>query len=282
MRPLFAALSAFRRAPLLSMLSVTTIGFSLFAFGLFALVALNLGKALQDVEERVEIRAFVADKAPVEALATLAEGIGAYPEVQRVELITREEALARARRELGEFKDVFEADFLPASLDIRLRPGFRDPATVRSVADRVADERHVEDVRFGEDWIAQLHRLRNIAGLVGSALGLAFGAVAIIIIGATIRMAVLARSREIAIMRLVGATNSYIRRPFLVEGALKGLLGGLVALAMMWGATRALQRYLGFEAAFLDGELILLGLAAGAGLGLLGSVVSVGRHLRHG
>ena len=84
----------------------------------------------------------------------------------------------------------------------------------------------IDDVRYGEERIVQLHRLRNIAGVTGIALGLAFAIVAVIIIGATIRMTVLARSKEISIMRLVGATDGFIRRPFLIEGFAKGILAG--------------------------------------------------------
>lgn len=274
------ALDAFRRAPLLALLSVTTIGFSLFAFGLFGLVALNIREALRQVDERVEIRAFVADGTPVEALVTAAEAVERYAEVQSVTVVTKEQALARARRELGEFRDVFESEFLPASLDIRMREGHRDPATLRAVAGRLGQIRFVDDVRFGEDWISQLYRLRMIAGVTGIALGLAFAGVAVIIIGATIRMAVLARRKEIAIMRLVGATDGFIRRPFLLEGAIQGALGGGFALAMTWAATQALHRYLSLDTVFFERELAVVGLLCGAAIGLIGSAVSVGRQLR--
>ena len=274
------AMFAFRRAPLLSALSITTIAFSLFAVGLFGLVVLNIRRALDRVEERVEIRAFVAEKTPVEALALAAVDIGKYPEVQRVDLVTQEAALERARKELGEFRDVFEAEFLPASLDVRLNAGYRDPATVRRVADRLRALEFVDDIRFGEEWITQLYRLRNIAGVAGVALGLAFAAVAVIIIGATIRMAVLARSREISIMRLVGATDAYVRRPFLIEGFVKGILGGLLALVLTWMAMRLVDGYLNFQTVFFDQRLALVGIVCGAMIGLLGSAVSVGRHLR--
>ena len=280
MRAFGSAMQAFRRSPLLSVLSVTTIAFSLFAFGLFGLVALNIKDALEKVEERVEIRAFVADSTPVEAIAIAAGNIGAFKEVQSVDIVTQEDALARARKELGEFKDVFDAGVLPASLDVRLKPGFRDPATVRRVADRIRQMEIVDDVRFGEEWLTQLYRIRNIAGIAGAALGLAFASVAVIIIGATIRMAVLARSREIRIMRLVGATDGFIRRPFLVEGAVKGILGGLLALGFTWLAMRVLSDYLAFHTIFFDRRIALSGLLFGALIGLLGSAASIGRHLR--
>ena len=274
------ALTAFRRSPLLSVLSITTIAFSLFAFGLFGLVALNIRNALQRVEDRVEIRAFVADGTPIESITAASDEISKYPEVSKVDIVTQEQALVRARKELGEFSDVFDGQFLPSSLDVKLKPGFRDPKTVRKIVDQVKGYDFVDDVRFGEEWIAQLYRLRNIAGVAGVALGLAFAAVAIIIIGATIRMAVLARSREISIMRLVGATDGFIRRPFLIEGSIKGVLGGVLALVLTYMAMRVLDQYLHFQTAFFDRRLATLGIIFGALMGLLGSAVSVGRHLR--
>ncbi|HEV8236244.1 MAG TPA: permease-like cell division protein FtsX [Gemmatimonadaceae bacterium] len=280
MLSLQTAMTAFRRSPLLSALSVTTIAFSLFAFGLFGLVALNIRMALQRVEERVEIRAFVADNTPIEKITAASDEISKYPEVLTVEIVTQEQALQRARKELGEFSDVFDAQFLPSSLDVKLKPGFRDPKTVRKIVDQVREYEFVDDVRFGEEWITQLYRLRNIAGVAGVALGLAFAAVAVIIIGATIRMAVLARSREISIMRLVGATDGFIRRPFLIEGSIKGVLGGLLALVLTYMAMRVLEQYLHFQTAFFDRRLATLGVVFGALMGLLGSAVSVGRHLR--
>jgi cell division transport system permease protein len=274
------ALAAFRRAPLLSLLSVTTIAFSLFAFALFGLVALNIKRALESVEERVEIRAFAEAGTEPAELARAAAEIGRYNEVLSARVVTQSEALERARRELGEFSDVFEPGVLPASIDIRLRPGFRDPRNVAAVAARVRTLTFVDDVRFGADWIEQLHRLRNIAGVTGIVLGLAFAGVAVIIIGATIRMTVLARAKEIAIMRLVGATDGFIRRPFLIEGFLKGVLGGLLALGLTWTAAIVLERYLNFRAFFFDDRLVAFGLAGGALIGFLGSAFAVGRHLR--
>lgn len=269
-----------RRAPLLSVLSIVTIAFSLFAFGLFGLVALNVSQTLRSVEERVEIRAFVADGTPVEQLSTALGDIGAFPEVKHVELITPEQALDRARHDLPEFQDVFDADFLPASIEIRLKPGYRDPVTVRAVAQRLRSYAFVDDVRYGEEWVQKLYNIRNIAGAAGVVLGIAFAAVAVIIIGSTIRMTVLARAKEISIMRLVGATDGFVRRPFLVDGLIKGLVGGGLALLLVWIAHSLIGQYL-IRTTFFDRDLALLGVACGGVIGLLGSAVSVGRHLRH-
>jgi cell division transport system permease protein len=138
----------------------------------------------------------------------------------------------------------------------------------------------VDDVRYGEEWVKKLYDIRKLAIAAGIVLGIAFAAVAIIIIGATIRMAVLARAKEIAIMRLVGATDWFIRRPFLIEGSIKGILGGTLALVLSYLAMRALQQYLHLETAFFDQRTAMLGVLSGALMGLAGSAVSVGRHLR--
>jgi cell division transport system permease protein len=279
MRTFRDALVTFQRSPLLSALSVTTIAFSLFAFGLFGLVALNIREALDRLEDRVEIRAFVVDGTPPEAVGQAAGDITGYPEVLSATMVTQNQALMRAQKELGDFRDVFEGATLPASIDVHMKPGFRDPASVRRVAARVRAYSFIDDVRFGEEWIEKLYRLRNIAGIAGIVLGLAFAAVSVIIIGATIRMAVLARAREISIMRLVGATDAYIRRPFLLEGLAKGIAGGAIALLLTWLARLLIDRYI-IETVFFDRRLTTLGLIFGALIGLLGSAVSVGRHLR--
>ncbi len=273
------ALFAFKRAPLLSALSVTTIAFSLFAFGLFSLVALNIKTALRSVEERVEVRAFLIDNTPVDSIAAMMEELGKREDVQRVEYIDKEQALTRAREELGEFKDVFEAGFLPPSLEVRMREGYRDPRAVLVVADFVRTLPYVEDVRYGADWIEKLHRIRNIAAATGVVLGIAFALVAIIIISASIRMTVLARAREIGIMRLVGATDAFVRRPFLFDGFAKGVLGGVLALLFTWGAHAVVSKSF-LQTDFFPPSLAVAGVAAGAVLGTLVSALSVRRHLK--
>lgn len=273
------ALLAFRRAPLLSVLSITTIGVSLFAFGLFGLVAVNLREALRQVEERVEIRAFLAEGTGADAAAAAVGDVLAFPEVAVATYVTPDEALTRARKELGEFADVFEAGVLPGSIEVRLKEGFREPATVNAVARRLRAFPFVDDVRYGADWVEKLYRLRTIATVAGLGLGAAFAAVAIIVIGATIRMTVLARAKEISVMRLVGATDWFVRLPFLLEGLTKGILGGALALGLTWIAARVISAQL-FTVQFFDTPIAIAGVAAGALLGLLGSAVSVGRQLR--
>ena len=281
------ALLSFSRAPLLSALSVTTIAFSLYVVGLFGLVAVNLRAALRGVEQRVEVVAYLLHGTPAETVALTSQEIAAFPEVGSVTFVSEEEALQKARDELVEFRDAYrdlQVNPLPASLEIRLKEGYRDAQHVAAVADRLKGYRFVDDVRYGKDWIEKLDRLRNIAGFVGLTIGFAFAAVAVVIIGITIRITVLQRAREIVIMRLVGATNWFIRGPFLLEGALKGLLGGMLAAAMCYGSYLLFRGQTDLATSglvFFPTGHLLLGLLFGLALGLGGSVVSVGRHLKN-
>ena len=281
------ALLSFRRAPLLSVLSVTTIAFSLFTIGLFGLVAVNLREALRGIEERVEIVAYIFRGTPAETIAIATQDISAFPEVSDVSYVSEEEALRRARAELIEFRDAYrdlQVNPLPASIEVRMKDGHRDAATVGRVAQRLRNFGFIEDVRFGREWVQKLDHLRNLTGLVGLVIGLAFAAVAVVIIGVTIRLTILQRAREISIMRLVGATNWFIRGPFLLEGALKGLLGGLLSLVLCYAGYVLFRDNSGGTLSglifFQPAQMVMI-IVFGVLLGLGGSLVSVGRHLRH-
>ena len=186
-----------------------------------------------------------------------------------------------------EFQEAYrdlETNPLPASIEIRLKPEFRDGASAQRVAERIRAVAFVDDVRYGRDWVQRLDQLRNVTGLVGLVIGLAFAGVAIVIIGVTIRLTILQRAREIAIMRLVGATNWFIRGPFLLEGALKGLFGGILALGLCYAGYLLFRDSAGGPFAgliFFNPPHMLVNLVFGVLLGLAGSLVSVGRHLRH-
>jgi cell division transport system permease protein len=271
--------TAFRRAPGLGFLSVFTVAFSLFAFGLFGLVAYNTQLALERLEERVEIRAYVTEGTEADAVSAAVGDIRAFPEVAGVIYVTPDDALKKARTEMAEFKDVFEPEFLPASLEVRLKTGMRNPDQVKAVAKRLNGYSFVDDVRYGEEWVQKFYTMRRAATAAGIVLGIAFALAAMIIIGSTIRASVLARAREINIMRLVGATDGFIRAPFVIDGLLKGLIGGAMAVALMW-VTRAALRATVFEFQFFPTSVLLLGILVGALIGLLGSAFSVGRQLK--
>jgi cell division transport system permease protein len=201
--------------------------------------------------------------------------------VSAVRFISREEALAVARRELDELSSIFgslETNPLPASQEVSLHPGQSDASVIRSVATRVGDMPVVEEVQFGEDWVDKVFVLRRVAAIATLTLGIGFAAVAALIIGAAIRMAVFARRDEIVIMRLVGATDAFIRRPVVIEGVVTGLIGAILAVAGTWGVFRMLSSSV-VQLTWIPTVWLVAGIGSGAVVGLLASMVAVRRHL---
>lgn len=282
MRTLREAVLGMRRAPALTVLSVMAIGLSVFSIGLFALTAHNIDIALSEVERRVEVVAYLRDDASEELIEIARHEIGSFPEVESARYISKVEALYEASRELTEFSDVYsdlEVNPLPASLEISLLPDHRTPSDVEAVADRVTSYHFVEEVRYGREWVDRIYSLRRIAGGAAMILGLAFALGAAVLISIAVRMSVLARAREIAIMRTVGATDSYVRRPFLLEGLATGVGGGLLALALTWAVHQAVERTM-LSLAWLPDLWTAAGLAFAGILGMLAAGRAVRRELR--
>ena len=211
----------------------------------------------------------------------LQNDIRSFPEVESVTHVSKFEAMRAAMQQLEEFRDVFsdlEMNPLPASLEVKLKPESRDPASVERVAELISLYPFVEDVQFGREWVNKIYQMRRLAGYVAAVLGIAFAVVAILIIGTIVRMAVLARSEEISVMRLVGATDGFIRRPFLLEGLLTGLAGGLLALLLTYGSFRLIDGSL-IDLEWLPPLWLLAGTLAGGLLGLLASAYALRQHL---
>lgn len=276
------ALAAFRRAPLLTALSAAMIGLSLLVVGLFGVATWNVNRVLDEVEDRVEIVAYLRDSASPREVTALQEALVERPDVAEVFYVSREQALQVARRDMAEFDSIFsslDTNPLPASLEIRMVPAYRDADGVRAVAAAAGEAPIVEDVRFGADWLDKVFLLRRVAGAASVVLGATFGLVAALIIGAAVRISIFARKEEIEIMHLVGAADRFIRGPFLLEGLFTGMLGGAAAL----GATFVVYRVLSgrvVELAWIPVEWVAIGLAAGALLGMMASAVAVRRYLR--
>lgn len=276
------AVAAFKRAPVLTGLSSAMVGLALFVVGLFGLATYNLQLALSAIEERVEVAVYLRDDARQSEIDLLLTELAALDEVRTVRFVSKRDALERARRDLPEFGDLFiglEVNPLPQSLEIELRPGSRTPAVVEKVSAAAMRYPFVEDARYGREWVDRLFALRRIGLASTAVLGTAFAMVAALIIGTALRIAIFARKDEIYIMRLVGAKNNFIRRPFLLEGAIAGLLGGLLAWALTYGTYRGVYAYL-FEISWVPTSWIVLGLAAGAAFGAVSSAFAIRHHLR--
>lgn len=282
MHALREAVAAIRRAPVLTALSAAMVALGLFVVGLFAVVSYNLHEALVRVEERVEVVMYLRDDARENEVALAEQHLLELEEVRNVRHVSKDEALRAARESLREFEDMFdglEVNPLPASLEVELHPGFRNPGSVQRVVDLAEMYPFVEEVAYGQDWVDRVFLLRRIGAIATTVLGAAFAAVAALIIGTAVRIALFARRDEIYIMRLVGARNGFIRRPFLLEGLFTGILGGLLAVGFTYASYRAVDRMI-FELEWIPTEWVLAGVGAGGLFGLLAAGFAIRRYLR--
>ena len=275
------AFFAFRRSPLLTGLSIVTIAFALYTLGVFGLVWLNIERVLEGAEERVEVVAYLRDDTSAEESGALMREAAAYPEVDSIRYVSREDALARVRAEFQEYEELYEdldTNPLPASLEIALEPGYRRSEQVEDVAARISRFPFVEEVRYGEEWVRKLNFLQDMSLFLGLVVGGIFAFVAFVAIGATINLVVLAREDEFAIMKMVGATPGFIARPFVLEGFVKGVIGALVALALVSATFSVLERRV-LTLEFYSATEIAIGVVLGGVLGSLASILSLRRHI---
>jgi cell division transport system permease protein len=275
------AFFAFRRSPLLTALSISTIAFALYTLSVFGLVWTNIDRVLEDVEERVEVIAYLVDGTAPSETSTLMREVAAYPEVDSIAYLSKEDALARARAELSDYSALYEdleVNPLPASVEVALRSGYRDAVEVRDVAARIARFPFVEEIKYGEDWVQKLDFLQNLSLFLGLVVGGVFAVIAFVAIGATINIVLISREDEIAIMKMVGATRSFIARPLVIEGFAKGVLGAVLALVLLTVTYSLLEQRV-VSLTFYSPLQVVGGILLGGALGALASVFTLRRHL---
>jgi cell division transport system permease protein len=275
------AFFAFRRSPLLTALSIATIAFALYTLSVFGLVWTNIDRVLADVEERVEVIAYLVDGTDPTETSALMREVAAYPEVDSIAYLSKEDALARARAELSDYSALYEdleSNPLPASVEIALKAGYRDAADVADVATRIARFAFVEDIKYGEDWVQKLDFLQNLSLFLGLVVGGVFAVIAFVAIGATINIVLISREDEIAIMKMVGATRSFIARPLVIEGFIKGVLGAVIALVLLTFTYSLLEQRV-VSLSFYSPLQVAGGILLGGALGAVASIVTLRRHL---
>jgi len=275
------AFFAFRRSPLLTALSIATIAFALYTLSVFGLVWSNIDRVLESVEERVEVIAYLVDGTDPAETSALMREVAAYPEVDSIAYISKDDALARARAELSDYSALYEdleANPLPASVEVALKRGYRNADDVQELATRVARFPFVEEIKYGEDWVQKLDFLQNLSLFLGLVVGGVFAAIAFVAIGATINIVLISREDEIAIMKMVGATRSFIARPLVIEGFAKGVIGAVLALVLLTATYSLLeQRVVSLE--FYAPLQVVAGVLLGGTLGAVASIFTLHRHL---
>lgn len=276
------AVSGFRRRKLTTGVTILIMGSALLVLALFTLVSLNLGVLLEGARSGIDIRVFLREEPDAVARADLQGRLLALPGVQAVGYIGKEQALREFREQLGPeagLLDELQENPLPASFQIRLNDDARGPDAVARLARGLREWPEVDDAVWSEGWVATLERWTLAFRLASLVVGLVVFIAAVFVISNTVKLTVASSERVIEVMKLVGATNAFIRTPFVWEGMLEGLLGGLLAMGLLCGGYAVLQpRFAGlvfFTPAQIAGFVLFC-----VGLGLIGSWAAMRKYLR--
>ncbi len=275
------ALSGFRRRKLTTGVTVLIMASALLVLALFTLVTINLGALLTNARTGIDLRVFLHEELDEETRADLQLRILALDGVRSAIYIPKEQALAEFRQELGEdaeLLDSLQGNPLPASFHVTLVAAARTASGAQAVHDSLLGWPEVSDIAFSQAWVEVLERWAFLFRMASLLVGLVVFIAAVFVISNTVKLTVAASARVIEIMKLVGATNSFIRTPFLWEGMFQGLLGGLVAMAILCGAFELLRPEIGGMIFF--SPLQICGFVAFCvGLGLAGAYAALRKYL---
>ncbi len=281
------ALQSLWRSRLISVLSVVTIGVSLFVLGAFLTVASNLNAVVARWTQKVQVTVYLRDGIEPRARTLLEERLKQDEGVLSFAAVSRDEALARFKalfHDLRSLPDDLGQNPFPESIEVSLRPERQSAEHVRTLAASLQQTPGVEEVQYDLLWIQRLatvvRLVRGLSGVLGGILALA----GVFTISNVIRLTVYARQDELDIMRLVGATQAYVRGPFVMEGVLQGGLGGLFAVGLLYLSLRLLAQdalaasdLMGRAALLLPAGVCFGLVLGGMFVGLVGSLVSLGR-----
>ncbi|MCO4782865.1 MAG: permease-like cell division protein FtsX [Candidatus Cloacimonetes bacterium] len=280
------ALLGFRKAGIMAWATISTVAISLTILGGFLLFYSNLNTLLYSLQNQLQINFYLNDHATDHQLEELVLKIKQDTNIESHQFIDKTEALAQMRKDLkndGNLLDNLSSNPLPNTITIQLKSN-ADMATFRKSFDSLDI---IQESSTGKDWVDHLLKIINMTKAIGSWIVILLGLANLSIIVNTIRLTVFARKDQIEIMRLVGATNWFIRMPFLIEGMLQGLIGALCAILCLYCGYEYLISQISTivpdlfivmkTAAFipLTIKLLFLGIA----LGLFGSLLSLRRFL---
>ncbi len=253
-------------------LSVTAVGFTLLLFATYVLVVSNLQAMGKGMGDHLQVIVYLGKDFPERDLPALGRRLGAMEEVDAAVYCSPEEALASLKETLGGASGVLESlseNPLPASFDLRLKAPYRDLAAIRDLAARLEKEPGVEQVEYGGGWIERFFGFVRVLRWLGGFLGVMLLVATVIVISSTLSLGFYARKEEIEILRLVGASESYVKLPFFFEAMLQGTGGGAMALAMLWVSYHLLQMKVAGAWSLFAGWVRFEFLSPGAVIGIL-------------
>ena len=267
--------------------SIGTVTVSLFVLGVFLILVLNMTKMAASLESQVQISAYLIDGLTVEEKKEIAQILKNLSVVSKIEYVTKEQALKTLQERLGEQKKILDALGDSNPLPNYFLVTVKNSNEVKRTAEIISEIYGVEEVKYGQDVATNLFELTHLVRVFGVMLIAILAMATIFIISNTIRLTVFARRKEIAIMKYVGATDDFIRWPFVLEGILLGFIGGSISAIILRSFYSAMTQKIYATLAFLPlveqfpfmNYLSLFLIVSGMLVGILGSTISLKKFL---
>lgn len=282
------AVNSLKRNGLMSVASVSTVALSLLILGLFLIMVLNLNNMASNLESQVQVSVYLQDGLSDIEMREVGTKITKLPGVSQVMFIDKDEAMVRFKQRLGEQQSILKAldgnNPLPNAFEVKMDK----PERVKPVAQAISQIKGVENAKFGQEIVEQLFALTRMVRIFGVILIAFLALAALFIISNTIRLTVFARRKEIGIMKYVGATDWFIRWPFLLEGIMLGFGGAVVAVILLNQTYGALLHQVYESLAFLPlipqypfiTEISIILMITGTVIGALGSTISLRKFMQ--
>lgn len=278
-------------SPYLHLAATATIAFSLLVIGVFAMLYVNISALIHSWQQDVRVVAYLKNELSEEWVESLRQSFAKLNGVEEVTYVSKDEAMARLRRQMKHRLSLLEGlreNPLPASFELRLVHGAQTPENLDLLASQLRGFPEVADLGYGETWFNRFSGFIGFFRLASLIIGGLVIAITVFVCANTIRLTLYAKREEIEIMRLVGATDAFIKIPFYVQNLIEGLLGGLVALVLLFGSFRFLFARIQTPDALLSScDIRFISftwcaalLAAGMFVGWFGSFLSLKSFLR--
>ena len=276
------------RNKFMAVASVLTVTLSMFILGVFLCAVLNIYHMATYLENQVEMTVYLKDGLNTDQVMAVGKKLKALPDLKEIKFTNKDQAMAEFKQRLGDQQGILDAingNPLPSSYST----SFSTPASLKNAVNIVTKYQEVDSVQYGQDIIEQLYKVAQVIRIGGIILIVFLAGAELFIISNTIRLTVFARRREIQIMKYVGATNGFIRWPFIFEGMIIGFLGSGIAAFILWeGYKVVLMEMTQAGLVFIPmialwpfiGYITVMLLAAGIIIGILGSTISLRKYMK--
>lgn len=282
------AFISIRRNGLMSVAAISTVAISLLVLGLFLVLVFNINNMASMLESQVQITVYVKDEVSNDKMTELKGQLAKLTGVTKVDFTSKEQAMKDFRKRLGDQKDLLdslgEVNPLPNSFAVHVDK----PENLKPIAEKIKKLENIESMRFGQEIIEQLFKVTYFIRVGGLVLIVFLTFATLFIVSNTIRLTVFARRKEVSLMKYVGATDWFIRWPFLLEGMILGLVGSGLACVLIGVVYSVIVEQIHSTLAFMPilpkqpllGNVSLLIVFLGMTIGAIGSFISLKKFLK--